>query len=112
MVLKVDFAKAYDSVSWNYLEYMLSRLGFCEVWRKWMKVCYSSKSISILVKGSPTEEFVDQKGLKQGDPLAPFLFLISADGLAGLVRKGVNSRCLLKFRVSDSLSIPLLQFTG
>lgn len=51
-----------------------------------------------------------QKGLKQGDPLAPFLFLIAAEGLAGLVRKGVESGGLSGFPVSDSLSISLLQF--
>lgn len=65
-----------------------------------MKVCYSSNSISVLVNGSPTEEFVAQKGLKQGDPLAPFLFLIVAEGLTGLVRKGVECNWLSGFKVS------------
>lgn len=72
LVLKVDFEKPYDSVCWNYLDYMLIRLGFSVEWRNWMKVFFSSSSISVLVNGSPTEEFTAQKGLKQGDPLAPF----------------------------------------
>lgn len=91
VVLKADFENAYDSVSWSYLEYMLGRMGFNERWRKWMRVCITSNSISVLVNGSPTEEFVAQRGLKQGDSLAPFLFLIAFESLAGLVRCGVEA---------------------
>lgn len=110
VILKADFEKAYDSVSWSYLDYMLDRLGFGVKWRGWMRTCFSSNSISILVNGSPTEEFVAQKGLKQGDPLAPFLFLVAAEGLAGLVRRGVESNNLNGFKLSESLSVELLQF--
>lgn len=45
LALKADFEKAYDSVSWSYVEYMLTRMGFNAKWRKWMRVCFSSNSI-------------------------------------------------------------------
>ena len=56
MIFKVDFEKAYDSVSWGFLNYMMMRMGFCERWRKWIYGCLSSATISILINGSPTSE--------------------------------------------------------
>jgi len=87
---KVDYEKAYDSVSWEFLYYVLGRLGFCEKWIIWIKSCLESSSVSVLVNGSHISEFYPKRGLRQGDPLAPFLFLIVAEGLAGVVRKIVE----------------------
>jgi hypothetical protein len=56
LILKVDFEKAYDSVDWGFLDYMLQRFGFGAKWRAWMKACICSGSMSVLVNGSPTEE--------------------------------------------------------
>jgi len=50
------------------------RVGLSEKWVRWMKACLFGGNMSILVNGSPTEEINVQRGLKQGDPLAPFLF--------------------------------------
>jgi len=83
---KVDYEKAYDSVSWEFLYYMLERLGFCAQWIRWIKCCLESASVSVLVNGNPTREFSPRRGLRQGDSLAPFLFLIVAEGLAGVSR--------------------------
>jgi hypothetical protein len=90
LILKVDFEKANDSVDWGFLEYMLMRVGFCNKWVEWMKTCVCGGSMSILVNGSPTEEINTHRGLKQGDPLAPFLFLVVAEGFSGLMRNAVN----------------------
>ncbi|GAU18134.1 hypothetical protein TSUD_248350 [Trifolium subterraneum] len=90
LVFKVDFEKAYDSVSWSFLEYMLRRFGFDEKWRSWIKACVFAGSLSVLVNGSPTEQIDISKGLKQGDPLAPFLFILVAEGLGALMKKAVD----------------------
>jgi hypothetical protein len=89
LIFKVDFAKAYDSVSWSFLDYMLQRFGFGVKWRAWMKMCVCNGNLSVLVNGSPTEQVSISRGLKQGDPLAPFLFLIVAEGLGSLMHKAV-----------------------
>ena len=65
-------------------------MGFCSKWVTWMKACVFGGSMSILVNGSPTEEIDIQRGLKQGDPLAPFLFLLVAKGFSGLMQNAVD----------------------
>jgi hypothetical protein len=107
----VDFEKAYDSVEWSFLDYMLRRFGFCEKWIDWIRACVFSGNMSVLVNGSPTEEINIQRGLKQGDPLAPFLFLIVAEGLGGLMKKAVATNRFHGFRIGDNgLCISHLQY--
>ncbi|GAU16309.1 hypothetical protein TSUD_299410 [Trifolium subterraneum] len=64
--LKVDFERAYDTVSWKYFEFMMIRMGFDEGWVKWMRACIFSSSMSVLVNKSHTEDFLVGKGLRQG----------------------------------------------
>ena len=59
---KVDYENAYDSVSWDFIYYMLWRLGFCDRWIHWIKGCLESTSISLLVNGSPTKDFFSYEG--------------------------------------------------
>lgn len=63
MIFKVNFEKAYDSISWDFMYYMMGRLGFSEKWVRWIKWNIESTTISILVNGSPMDEFKAQKGL-------------------------------------------------
>jgi len=97
MVFKVDYKKEYDSVSWDFLIYMMRRLGFCPKWIQWMVGCLRSASISVLVNGSPSSEFIPQRGLRQGDPLAPLLFNIVAEALNGLMREAVQKNIFRGF---------------
>ncbi|GKD98316.1 RNA-directed DNA polymerase, eukaryota, partial [Tanacetum coccineum] len=69
MIFKVDFAKAYDSVRWDYLDDVLISFGFGPKWRSWIRGSLSSGKASILVNGSPTTEFHLYRCLKQGDPV-------------------------------------------
>ena len=91
MLFKVDFEKAFDTISWKYLDFMLHNLGFRSTWRSWIKACLDSSRTSILINGSPTFKFNIRRGLRQGDPLSPFLFIIIMEGLHGILTDSVQS---------------------
>ncbi|GKV05172.1 hypothetical protein SLEP1_g17212 [Rubroshorea leprosula] len=87
------------------------RFGFGLRWRGWIKDCLSIARISMLVNGSAAEEFMMGKGLRQGDPLSPFLFLMIAEGLHGIVKKAETEGLIHGIDVgSKGLTTSLLQF--
>ncbi|GKF56992.1 putative RNA-directed DNA polymerase, eukaryota, reverse transcriptase zinc-binding domain protein, partial [Tanacetum coccineum] len=81
MVCKVDFEKAFDSLRWDFLDSVMGKIGFGVKWHSWIQGCLRSARSSVLVNGSPTTEFELYKGLRQGDPLSPFLFILAMEGL-------------------------------
>ena len=111
IMFKVDYERAYDSVSWDFLTYMLRRLGFCTKWIHWIEGCLKSVSVSILVNGSPTSEFIPQRGIRQGDPLAPLLFNIVAEALTGFMREAVDKKLFIEFLVGkNNVAVSILQY--
>ncbi|GKV00720.1 hypothetical protein SLEP1_g13361 [Rubroshorea leprosula] len=87
------------------------RMGFCDKWTKWIGECLRTSLVSVLVNGSPTRQFSVSKGLRQGDPLSPFLFLIIAEGLNGLVSNATQKGLLEGVEVgSRGLKLSHLQF--
>lgn len=105
LVFKVDYERAYDSISWEFLSCMMKRLGFCHKWISWIEGCFKSATVSALVNGSPTNEFTPQRGLRQGDPLAPLLFNIAAEGLTDLMREALNKNLFTSFLVGKKQRI-------
>eukprot|EP00253_Pinus_taeda_P019007 PITA_19007 len=87
MMIKLDLSKAYDRLSWNYLGKVLESFGFCRRWIDWIHSLISSPSFSILVNGIPSKTFFATRGLRQGDPLSPFLFILAAEGLGRFIKK-------------------------
>ncbi|XP_071694839.1 uncharacterized protein [Rutidosis leptorrhynchoides] len=89
---QVDFEKAFDSLNWDFLIEVMGIMGFGSKWRKWILTCFKSASISILVNDSPTNEFNLERGVRQGDPLSPFLFILATEGLNVLAKNAVEKR--------------------
>ncbi|GJR88342.1 RNA-directed DNA polymerase, eukaryota, reverse transcriptase zinc-binding domain protein [Tanacetum coccineum] len=90
MIYKVDFEKAFDSLRWDFLYLVMAKLGFGIRWRNWMKGCLQHARSSMLVNGPSTVEFEISRGLRQGNPLSPFLFILAMESLHALICKAMN----------------------
>jgi len=112
LMFKVDFAKAYDSVDLNYLDSVMANMNFPTLWRKWISECVGAAVASVLVNGSPTEEFPIERGLRQGDPLSPFLFLLVAECFNILMKTMVEADMYTGYSVGGMGEVHLthLQF--
>lgn len=111
LVLKIDFEKAFDSINWDFLLEVLQVMGFGERFINWIRVLLNSMRISILVNGSPTKEFTPNRGLRQGDPLSPLLFILVGEVLNKLIAQArkINFLKGISFPGSHQ-EISLLQF--
>ncbi|GKD97597.1 RNA-directed DNA polymerase, eukaryota, reverse transcriptase zinc-binding domain protein [Tanacetum coccineum] len=110
MLFKVDFEKAYDSVRWDFLDDILKKFGFGEKWCKWIQSCLRSSRGSVIVNGSPTKEFQFYKGLKHGDPLYPFLFILVMESLHVSFQRVVDAGLFKGIVLAPSLHISHLSY--
>ncbi|GJY98751.1 RNA-directed DNA polymerase, eukaryota [Tanacetum coccineum] len=105
MIFKVDFEKAFDSVKWDYLIDTLRAFGFGQKWCSWINGCFETATGSVLVNGSPTSEFQFHRGLKQGDPISPFLFILIMETLHLSFKRVIEANLFKGISINASFSI-------
>ena len=105
VVCKLDIEKTYDHMNWEALFYLLGRMGLRLKWRRWIKACISFVCFSILVNGSPEGFFGNSRGLKQGHPLSPLLFLLVMEVLSRLLKKTEECNLIQGFHVGAVNSV-------
>ncbi|XP_026436177.1 uncharacterized protein LOC113334044 [Papaver somniferum] len=102
VALKLDISQAYDSVSWEFLFKVLQKFGFSKNWCEWLHILFQSSKFSVMLNGGPCGFFSVGRGLRQGDPLSPILFVLMEEAL---------SRRLSQM-VQDGLICPMVERKG
>jgi hypothetical protein len=87
MVIKLDMSKAYDRVEWKFLEEVMRSLGFKERWVQLIMMCVTSVEYAVVVNGKACGKITPERGLRQGDPISPYLFLLCAESLSCMINK-------------------------
>ena len=92
MALKLDMSKVYDRLEWVFLQMIMEKMGFHSTWIGWILECLKSVTYSILVNGEPKGHNIPTRGIRQGDPLSPYLFLLCSEGLNGLIEHALDRK--------------------
>ena len=111
---KLDLEKTYDHINWNFLLTVMRKMGLGEKWAGWISWCISSASFSVLVNGTPSGFFQSTRGLRQGDPLSPLLFVIGMEALSCLINRAMSggflSGCRVRGRGGNGVQVTHLLF--
>ena len=102
MTVKTDISKAYDRMEWQFLRDTMTHMGFDSVWINWIMQCVESVSFSVLINGSPKGTIQPQRGIQQGDPLSPYLFILCSEVLSHLLTTTAGIKRLKGMKISNT----------
>eukprot|EP00253_Pinus_taeda_P027637 PITA_27637 len=109
-LLKIDLSKAFDRVSWLYIKMILIHLGFPISFINWIMAYISTPTFSILINGSASQFFHSERGLRQGCPLSPLLFLLVMEALSRLIISATRDGTLRGLKITEECFLTHLLF--
>lgn len=110
MLLKIDLSKAFNMLIWTYIHSMLIAFGFSLTWVRWIISLISSAFFSILVNGISSTPFQPSRGIRQANPISPFLFVLMAEGLGRSIKHALQENQLRGISLHNSPAITHQQF--
>jgi len=102
VVFKLDLEKAFDNVTWEFLQNCLHDFGFPDITIKLIMHCVSSSTYSMLRNGNKLPQFKPTRGLRQGDPLSPYLFILCMKKLSSAINNAMNQRNWEPIRINNT----------
>lgn len=105
LAVKLDMNKAYDRVEWDFMKDVMLKLGFNAVWVDKIMMCISSVNFDLLLSGKSVAKFNPKRGLRQGDPLSPYLFIMVADDLSRMLISEVNEGNIKGIKLARSCPV-------
>jgi exonuclease III len=106
MIIQLDLAKSYDKISWHYMVKTLEAFGFTQHWISWIVSLVSTTSYSLLINGAPAKPFWPTRGIRQGDPLSPFLFILMMEGLSRSIKSATTAGEITASNLSKTALLP------
>lgn len=105
IAIKTDMSKAYDRVEWTFLEALFIKMGFDAKWIAWIMACISSVSYTVLLNGQTHGRIVPERGIRQGDPLSPFLFILCAEALVHVMNRAEQREVISGMRLTKKCPV-------
>lgn len=100
MAVKTDMSKAYDRLEWDFIQLVLQRLGMHNKFSNWVMQCISTVSYSFLINDSVYGSVTPYRGIRQGEPISPYLFILCGEVLTGLCKEAERNGSLPGVRVA------------
>jgi hypothetical protein len=111
IILKLDFEKAFDKVEHEFMMQIMKHKGFPAKWLVWMQAIFKSGTSSVLLNGVPGKIFHCKRGVRQGDPLSPLLFVLARDFFQSILNNArLNGQLSLPVPLSNDQDFPILQY--